>query len=192
MPVNAQREFPMPHVCPWWFAYTFDHRLRLYVHNPERILGPYVKPGMTAIDLGCGMGYFSIPLARMVGDSGKVLAVDIQQKMLDVLMKRAQKAGVGERLRPVLCDSANLCVEPQSDFALAFFMIHEAPAPARYIEQVYGSLKPGARFLFVEPKWHVPREQFDQLVAHAQKNGFSLEGRPRIAISHAALLARRN
>lgn len=182
----------MPHVCPWWFAYTFDHRFRRWIHNPERMLGPYVKPGMTVIDLGCGMGYFSIAMAGMVGDSGKVLAVDIQRKILEVAMKRARKAGVGERIRPVLCDPNNLCVSGRADFALAFFMIHETPVPARYIEQVYESLKPGAGFLFVEPKWHVPRGEFEQLVAHAQDNGFSLVERPRIAISHAALLVRRN
>ena len=72
-----------PHVCPWWLCYSFDNPLRRLIHNPQRILSPYIKQGMTVLDAGCGMGYFSIGMAKMVGDSGKVIAVDLQQKMLD-------------------------------------------------------------------------------------------------------------
>ena len=54
-------------VCPWWFAYTFDNPLRRLLHNPRKILGPYVKEGDTAVDIGCGMGPFTVELARLVG-----------------------------------------------------------------------------------------------------------------------------
>ena len=182
----------MPHVCPWWCAYTFDHRLRRVFHKPERILEPYVKPGMTVLDLGCGMGYFSIPMARMVGGAGQVLAVDIQQQMLDVLMRRARKAGVHGRIRPHLCEPERLCVEQPVDFALAFFMVHETPDPARFLDQVAATLKRGAQFLYVEPKWHVPRRDFDQMLEYALNSGFSLAGRPQISISHSALLTAMN
>ena len=46
-------------ICPWWFAYTFDYRFRHLFHNPEKMLGSYVLKGMTALDVGCGMGFFS-------------------------------------------------------------------------------------------------------------------------------------
>lgn len=82
----------MPHVCPWWGGYFIDNPLRL-LHNAEKILGPYVKPGMTVMDVGCGMGFFSIAMAQMVGDQGRVIAADLQEKMLDVLRRRAEKAG---------------------------------------------------------------------------------------------------
>ena len=180
----------MPHVCPWWCAYTFDHRLRRVFHKPERILAPYVKPGMTVLDLGCGMGYFSIPMARMVGESGRVLAVDIQQQMLDVLMRRARNAGVDARIEPHLCDPDRLCVDQPADFALAFFMVHETPDPPRFLDQVRATLKPDAQFLYVEPKWHVPRTDFERLLNHALKTGFSLAATPKISISHAALLVK--
>ena len=80
-----------PHVCPWWGGYFIDNRLRRWLHNPEQILAPYVSPGMTAMDFGCGMGMFSIAMAKLVGDKGRVIAVDLQQKMLDVLQKRARR-----------------------------------------------------------------------------------------------------
>jgi hypothetical protein len=51
------------HVCPWWLGYTFILPIRKYQHNPEQILGPHIKEGMTIMDYGSAMGYFSIPLA---------------------------------------------------------------------------------------------------------------------------------
>jgi ubiquinone/menaquinone biosynthesis C-methylase UbiE len=80
---------PDHHVCPWWLAYTFDNRLRRLIHNPQKILSGYVQEGMTVMDIGCGMGYFTLGLAELVGDAGQVLAVDLQQQMLDIMMKRA-------------------------------------------------------------------------------------------------------
>ena len=79
------------HVCTWWIAYTFDNPLRKLFHNPGKIFSDYVKEGMTVMDVGCGMGYFSIGMAKLVGANGKVIAVDLQQKMLDVLRRRAER-----------------------------------------------------------------------------------------------------
>ena len=87
------------HVCPWWSVpFTINTPLRRLLHDPQKIVGPYVKPGMTVMDVGCGVGWFSIPMARMVGDHGKVIAVDLQQQMLDMLRRRAEKAGVAARI----------------------------------------------------------------------------------------------
>ena len=52
------------HVCPWWFAYTFDNPVRKLFHNPHKIFGGSIREGMTAMDIGCGMGYFSIEIGR--------------------------------------------------------------------------------------------------------------------------------
>jgi cyclopropane fatty-acyl-phospholipid synthase-like methyltransferase len=52
--------------------FTLDENpIRRLLHNPEKILGPYVKPGMTVMDVGCGMGFCSIAMAKMVGEDGK-------------------------------------------------------------------------------------------------------------------------
>ncbi len=58
------------HVCPWWGGYFLDNPLRRLLHNPAKILGPYVKAGMRVMDVGCGMGFLSIATAKMVGDGG--------------------------------------------------------------------------------------------------------------------------
>lgn len=91
------------HICPWWGGYFLDNRFRRLLHDPEKIVGPYVRPGMTVIDVGCGMGLFAIAMAKMVGQSGLVIAVDLQQKMLDVLRRRAETAGVADRIQLHRC-----------------------------------------------------------------------------------------
>ena len=61
-------------VCTWWIAYTFDNPLRRLIHKPQKVLGNYVKEGMAVMDLGCGMGHFSIGMAGLVGSTGRVIA----------------------------------------------------------------------------------------------------------------------
>lgn len=178
------------HVCPWWLAYTFDNPLRALFHKPEKILRPYLGPGMTAIDLGCGMGYFSIGMAKMVGDHGKIIAVDLQPQMLDTLNKRAIKAGVGHRITTFLCDEKNIGLHEKVDFALCFWMTHETPDEFNFLQQVQALLKRSGTLLVVEPKIHVTASQFKKTIARAQQAGFKLLHWPTIAFSHAAALER--
>ena len=170
----------MAHICPWWGGYFIDNPMRRLLHNPEKIVGPYVQPGMTVMDVGCGMGFFSIAMARIVGDQGRVIAVDLQQKMLDVLRKRAEKAGVAVRIRTHRCEPNRLGVEGPLDFALAFMMIHEVPDQSRLLGEIHGCLKPGGKLLAAEPRIHVPGNAFLQTVATAEKLGFRSVDEPRV------------
>ena len=86
--------FHRTRVCPWWMCFTFDNLLRRLIQNPEKTIEPYVHPGDTVLDVGPGMGYFSIPLAKKVGEKGKVFAADVQIEMLNALQKRARRANV--------------------------------------------------------------------------------------------------
>lgn len=175
------------YVCPWWAAYTFDHRFRRLLHRPEKILGPYVEPGMTVMDVGCGMGFFSLGLARLVGTGGSVIAVDVQQKMLDVLQRRAERAGLAGRIRRRRCEPGSLGVDAAVDFALAFYMVHEAPDAGALLRQVRSCLRPNARFLVVEPKFHVSSGAFRAMLATATRVGLTLCEEPRIRLSRAAV-----
>lgn len=176
------------HVCPWWLAYTFDNPARRLFHKPERILGPYLKEGMTALDAGCGLGYFSLGMARLVGERGRVISVDIQQKMLDGLMRRARRAGVANIIDARLCEPDNIGVEEQVDFALAFWMVHETPDARNFFAQLRAVVKPGGALLVTEPVFHVGRAAFEMEIEKAESAGFTLKDRPGIAFSHAALL----
>ena len=178
------------HVCPWWLAYTFDNPLRRIFHKPEEIFSPYLSKGMTAIDLGCGMGYFSIGMAKIVGETGKVISVDLQQKMLDTLIKRARKAGVANRITTFLCDENNIGIHEKVDFALVFWMAHETPDAFNFLQQIHAILKKSGTLLLAEPKGHVTFSEFKKTVSIAQELGFKLVGSPGISLSHAAVLER--
>jgi ubiquinone/menaquinone biosynthesis C-methylase UbiE len=177
-----------PHVCPWWLAYTFDNPFRRLIHSPEKIFRPYLKEGMTAMDVGCGMGFFSIGMARMAGEMGKVISVDIQQKMLDILQKRALKTGMGHRIQPHCTTPNGIGLTQHSgriDLALTFWMVHETPHIEYFIAEIYSLVKPGGKYLLAEPKGHVSPVLFQRITTAAVQAGFHVLNHPRIALSHA-------
>ncbi|MBF0529178.1 MAG: methyltransferase domain-containing protein [Deltaproteobacteria bacterium] len=177
-------------VCPWWFAYTFDNFLRRLIHDPARLLGSYVAPGQTVVDVGCGMGHFSLGLAGLVGRNGRVISIDLQDKMLATVGRRAEQAGWSDLIQRRKCRSDDLMVSDLkglADFILAFWMAHEIPDIGRFMRQIKETLKPAGRFLLAEPKIHVSMPEFQEEVQAAVKVGFTLEAQPTVALSRAAL-----
>lgn len=174
-------------VCPRWLCFTFDNWIRRRLQNPDQIIKPYVRAGDTVLDVGPGIGFFTIPMACLVGDGGRVIAVDIQDKMLAAISKRALSAGVAKRITTQLAGPVSLNVAVPADFILAFWMAHEVPDQQRFFAQLHGVLKSDGRFLLVEPKLHVSRAQFEAAITMAQKAGFRLTDRPDIPLSHGAL-----
>jgi len=179
-----------PYVCPWWGGYFIDNRFRRLIHKPEQILTGHIQPGMTAMDFGCGMGFFAIPMARLVGSRGRVLAVDLQQKMLDVLRKRAAKAGVADRIDTRRCEAESVGVLQTMDFVLAFYSVHEVPNQQRLLSEIHGCLCSQGKLLVVEPIGHVTASAFQRTLSLAKEAGFELQDHPRIRLSHAALLGK--
>jgi ubiquinone/menaquinone biosynthesis C-methylase UbiE len=174
-------------VCPCWMCYTFDNPLRRLVQDPGKLLGPYLHEGQTALDVGCGIGYFTIGMAKLVGSPGRVIAVDLQQKMLDALKRRAERHGLADRVRLLRCESDRLGVVEPVDFILTFWMVHEVPDVPRLMHELRACLKPSGRYLLVEPLWHVPKPRFEATVAAAASAGFKLSARPRVGLSRTAL-----
>jgi ubiquinone/menaquinone biosynthesis C-methylase UbiE len=171
----------MSYVCPWWAVpFTIDPPFRRWFHDPQKIVGPYIKPGMTVLDVGCGVGWFSIPMAKMVGDHGKVVAIDLQQQMLDMLRRRVERAGVAARIELHKCEQDRLAVHAEADFALIFAMLHEVPDPERLLGEVHACLKSAGKLLLAEPPFHVPGKKFADEAAVAEKVGFQIVDQPRI------------
>ena len=178
-------------VCPVWMAYTFDNPLRKLIHNPNKMFKQYIKKGMSVMDIGCGLGCFSIGLAKMVGKKGKVYSVDMQKGMLDRLMKRAGKTNVADIIETHQCSADKIGIENKLDFALAFWMIHETPDALDFLKQIYSLLKP-ARILFLsDPKMHVSKECFDKTIADAQDIGFQIFSEPKIIMSRTVILLKK-
>jgi 2-polyprenyl-3-methyl-5-hydroxy-6-metoxy-1,4-benzoquinol methylase len=174
-------------ICPWWCCFTIDNPLRRLFHNPERMLSPYIRPGFTVIDIGPGMGFFTIPMCRLVGTEGRVIAADVQQKMLDGVMRRARRHGLTNRLETVQSLPGDLGASEKADFVLAFWMVHEVQGRERFLRQVTALLKPEGRFLLVEPRLHVRERAFDVTLGEAKTAGLRLIGAPGIALSRSAL-----
>jgi len=178
-------------VCPWWLGYWLISPLRKYGQNPHDILAPYVREGMRVLEPGPGMGFFTLELARFVGPSGRVIAVDVQSKMIDRLKRRAAKAGLLERVdtRVAPADSMGIAdLHSSADFTLAFAVVHEFPDAGRFFAEVAAACKPGATVLLAEPSGHVRAAAFDSELQAAAAAGLSLVDRPSIRRSHAALL----
>lgn len=175
-------------LCPWWFAYTFDNPVRRLLHSPEKVLGTYVKEGMTVVDIGCGIGHFSIGMARLVGSNGRVISIDLQQKMLDRVKRRAVRAGVDERISLRLCIAGDIGIKEQVDFVLVFWMAHEVPDAGAMFGQIHSILKDGGKLFLCEPRLHTTLDRFDKILAEAVVSGFSVLEKPSVVMSYAALL----
>jgi ubiquinone/menaquinone biosynthesis C-methylase UbiE len=180
-------------VCPYWVGYLLASPLRRLLHNPEEILRPFVTNGMTVLDIGAAMGFFTLPLAGMVGPNGKVVSVDVQEKMLHSLQQRARKANVSDRIIMRVCKPASLGLndfDGKIDFAMAFAVVHEVPDSRSFFADVLRLLKPGAKCLVEEPRGHVSIDAFEQTLSIAEQTGLRVAGNPKINRCHTALLSK--
>lgn len=187
-PGKNQPVYKQHSVCPWWLCFALDNTFRKLVQNPELILKPYVMRGWTVLDVGPGIGYFTIPLAKLVGDTGKVIAADLQQKMLDGIYHRALRAGVQDRVKLHKSAPDNIGISESIDFCLAFWMLHEVPDRARFLGEISSKLKRDGLFLLAEPKLHVSKEDFNTTLGIAKSTGLSSVDQPKIFLSHSVLL----
>jgi ubiquinone/menaquinone biosynthesis C-methylase UbiE len=176
------------HRCPVWLSFTLTNIFRRLAHDPARILGPLVRPGDTVLDIGCGPGFFTIPLARLVGESGRVIAVDIQPGMIERTRREAEKAGLAARVRAVLADGTGLPPVEPADLALVFWMAHEVKDPEKLFEGIRAALKPEGRLLLVEPRLHVTEDRYGEILAAAERAGFETGETPAVRLSRAVVL----
>jgi SAM-dependent methyltransferase len=180
-------------VCPWWLGYLLASRLRRLMYDPTKILAPHVRQGMTVLEPGPGMGFFTLELARLVGPCGRVVAVDIQPRMLAGLKRRAARAGLQERVETRVAAPDSLGVRDLAgrvDFALAFALVHELPAAGCFFTEVAAALKPGAYLLLAEPTGHVSAAEFENELQVAAQVSLQLADRPAIRHNRTALLKR--
>jgi ubiquinone/menaquinone biosynthesis C-methylase UbiE len=176
-------------VCPVERAGGLENRLRKLVQNPKKILRKYVKEGMIALDLGCGPGFFSVEIAKMVGESGKLIAVDLQEGMLRLLKDKIQGKEIEKRIVLHQCEEDKIGISEKVDFVLAFYMFHEVPDQKKMLEEIKSVLKSNGHFLIVEPKlFHVSKEDFEATIRKALEVGFKLVETPKVFLSRSILL----
>jgi ubiquinone/menaquinone biosynthesis C-methylase UbiE len=167
--------------------------MRRLVQSAEKIFGYCISPGMTVLEIGPGMGFFSLDTARLLGPGGRLVCVDLQPKMIKVLNKRAEKAGLSDRLNARVCSADSLGIDDLAgtvDLALVIATAHEVSDRRGLFAQVRNSLKLDGRLFLAEPKFHVQRELFETIEASAVAEGFNVIEYPRMFRSRAALMGR--
>lgn len=162
---------PVPKTRPGWYmgreiaptmsasgAEWLTRKSRQREEQPRKLLEALrLKPGQQVCDFGCGNGYYTLPLARAVGPRGKVLAVDIQQEMLDLLENRALPRGL-ENIEPVLATLEDPKLpRRQLDLVLLVDVYHELSHPEVILQAIHASLNKTGRVALVEFREEDPR-----------------------------------
>lgn len=179
------------HVCPHQIGFILDNPFRRLIQNPKKIVGEYIRKGHMVIDMGCGPGYFTIDMAKMVGENGRVTAVDLQEHMLLKVKRKAVKHGVLDRMEFHQCESNKIGLNRKADFILAYYMVHETPNPKRILAELKDMLKTNGKLLIVEPKMHVSKNLFDTMLSEAEDVDLSVMDLPKGKGGRSVLFTRK-
>ena len=176
-------------VCPIELANSLDNKIRRYLQNPQKIVKPFINEGMRVLDIGCGPGFFSIELAKMIGSSGKVFAVDLQEGMLQKIRDKIKSTELEERITLIKSEQDKFTVPEKVDFILAFYMVHEVPDKNKLFMDLINVLDDKGQFLLVEPKlFHVSKKEFSATLKMAVNAGFKINKGPKLIFSFSAIL----
>ena len=133
---------------------------------------------------------FSIELARMVGKSGRVIASDLQEGMLQKLRDKIQGTELEERITLHKCEKNKLGLSENVDFVLAFYMVHEIPNQEDFFNEIKSILKPNGQVFIVEPPFHTSKTAFEGTIKKAREAGLIAIDRPKMFPNKAVVLQR--
>ena len=168
-----------PHPCPWWLRWLLENpHMRAVAGSALLIERMQLKPGMHVLDVGCGPGRLTIPLARHVGPQGHVTAFDIQERMLEILRARLER----DRLNHVeivrgRAGEGDIQWENVFDRAILVTVLGEIPNKAKALREILRALKPGGILSVTEvlpDPDYLSRDTVTRLTAAA---GFEFESR---------------
>jgi len=174
--------------CPVEIAGSLDNSVRRFLQNPRKLLKSFIREGMIVLDLGCGPGFFSTEIAKLLGDSGKVIAADLQDGMLDKVNKKIRGTKLEQRIELHKCQSNKIGVVEKVDFILAFYMIHEVKDQDQLFRELNTILKPNGQIYIIEPMFHVSRKSFEEMILRTKDVGFEIIDRPKVFFSRTVLL----
>lgn len=152
-----------------------DNPLLWLVKNPYRILRAIgVKEGQTVLDVGCGPGFFTIPAAKLVGETGKVIALDNHPLAVRRVEKKAKNAGL-QNVQPLLADAAETGLpEASVDLAFLFGFVHAINSEfSDVLHELQRILKPGGKIVIEKTPW----VKESDLLASLEENGFQFSDR---------------
>ena len=169
-------------------AAGLDNSFRKLVQNPHKILKPYIKEGMTVLDVGCGPGFFSVEIAKMLNGSGKVIAADVQEGMLEKIKKKIEGTVLEQRIALHKSGYENIGIDEKVDLVLAFYMVHEVRNQKSFFEELISLLKPNGVIFIIEPKFHVTKAEFNEMLGRLKEFGFVAIKSPKVFLSWTVAL----
>jgi len=175
-------------ICPVEKADSLDTKTRRLFQNPRRILKPYIKSGMAVLDFGCGPGFFTLDMARMVGPSGRVIAADLQEGMLRIVRDKINGTELENRIILHKCEPDKIGLTDNVDFALLFYIVHEIPHKDKFFQEIAALLKPQGRAFIVEPPFHVNKQAFQTTLDKARAAGLEITASSNMFFKRHALL----
>ncbi len=176
-------------VYPVEKAGSLDIRLRKLVQNPRRILKSFIRPGMTVLDLGCGPGFFTIDIAKMLNGNGKIIAADLQEGMLENIKGKISGTLLEKKIELHKCEADRIGLKSNVDFILAFYVVHEIKDHNKLFEEMKAMLKPEGKICIIEPSFHVSREAFKEMIRKLMNAGFEVNQGPKILFSRSIIAA---
>lgn len=176
-------------VCPVEIAGSLDNKIRMWLQNPVKILKPHVKKDIKVMDIGCGPGFFTIPLAELTGENGRVIAADLQEGMLQKLHEKIKGTEFEGRIKLHKSEQNKIGVNEKVDFILAFYMVHEVPDQDNFFKELKSLLSENGSIFIVEPKlFHVSKKDFEIMLKKAESAGLKPVEYPHQAFSWAVVL----
>lgn len=179
---------PKTHLHSVEKAGALENRLRLLLQNPGRILKGYIHPGMTVLDLGCGTGYFSLEIAKLLEKRGKVIAADVQKGMLEVLIHKSGYSELQNQIQIHNNLENKLNLTEKVDFILAFYAFHEMKYLDSIIFELQELLTNETKVFISEQKFHVSKYTFNTIVQKMENIGLEIWKRPSIFLSRTVIM----
>ncbi len=169
-------------------AKALESSFRYRFQNPEKLLRNYIRPGMTVLDLGCGPGFFTTEIARLLNKSGKVIGADIQNGMLEMLRQKINGTEFEHIVQIHKCKAERLDINEKIDFILAFYAFHEMSCLDNIINEIKLLLKPGGEVFIAEQKFHVSKSTFIEIINKMEEKGFVMVKQPSVFLSRAVVM----
>jgi len=176
------------HICPAELSGTLDNRIRRWLQNPQRILRPYVREGMEVLEIGCGPGFFTLDIARMVGKSGRVVAVDLQEGMLQKVRDKVRGTEVEGNVVLHKAEEDRIGVSGSFDLVFLFYMVHEVADRGAFFRELASLVRDSGLIYIVEPPIHVSKKAFEDTLKIAGDAGLAIAERPKRFPDKVAIL----
>jgi len=177
-------------VCSHKRAGFFDSKIRKLFQNPKKILSPYIDKKMTALDLGCGPGFFTIEMAKLVGKNGKVVGADLQKEMLSKLKSKIEGTDFEDIIELHNTQKDSIGLKEKFDFILVFYMLHEVPNQDKTLKELHDLLNDQGKILIVEPKGHVSKKDFEKSIRLMEQYFKTFKG-PKVFYSYSVILEKK-